>query len=225
MEFDRRRMLRAGLAGAGGLVLSSPLLARRQDAMQLREAGSPPVRVHRGPAIPTPKGVNPALIERARAALDRHAGQVRHRDSVGLVDFDRHSSEKRFHLVHMASGTVESFYTTHGRGSDRGHTGYLQKFSNTVNSLATSSGAYVTANQYRGKYGLSMKLHGLDFSNSNAWDRAIVMHPAWYAEADMVRKHGKLGRSEGCFAFGQRDHWLLLNRLGDGRLIYADKLA
>ena len=220
MEFDRRRLMRAGLAGAGGLMLSSPLLARRQDAMQFREIAPPSI-----PGASAPQGVSPALIERARAALDRHAGRVRHRDAVGIVDFSQHSSVPRFHLVNMATGQVESFLTTHGRGSDRGHTGMLQKFSNTVNSLATSQGAYVTANQYRGKYGLSMKLQGLDFSNSNAWDRAIVMHPAWYAEADMVRKHGKLGRSEGCFAFGQRDHWLLMNRLGDGRMIYADKLA
>ena len=220
MEFDRRRLMRAGLAGAGGLMLSSPLLARRQDAMQFREIAPPSI-----PGASAPQGVSPALIDRARAALDRHAGRVRHRDAVGIVDFSQHSSVPRFHLVNMATGQVESFLTTHGRGSDRGHTGMLQKFSNTVNSLATSQGAYVTANQYRGKYGLSMKLQGLDFSNSNAWDRAIVMHPAWYAEADMVRKHGKLGRSEGCFAFGQRDHWLLMNRLGDGRMIYADKLA
>ena len=220
MEFDRRRLMRAGFAGAGGLMLSSPLLARRQDAMQFREIAPPSI-----PGTPAPQGVDAGLVERARAALDRHAGRVKHRDAVGIVDFSQHSSQKRFHLVNMTTGQVESFFTTHGRGSDRGHTGVLQKFSNTVNSLATSQGAYVTANQYRGKYGLSMKLRGLDFTNSNAWDRAIVMHPAWYAEADMVRKHGKLGRSEGCFAFGQRDHWLLMNRLGDGRLIYADKLA
>lgn len=220
MEFDRRRLMRAGFAGAGGLMLSSPLLARRQDAMQFREIAPPSI-----PGTPAPQGINPGLVERARAALDRHSSRVKHRDAVGIVDFSQHSSVPRFHLVNMATGQVESFLTTHGRGSDRGHTGMLQKFSNTVNSLATSQGAYVTANQYRGKYGLSMKLQGLDFSNSNAWDRAIVMHPAWYAEADMVRQHGKLGRSEGCFAFGQRDHWLLMNRLGDGRLIYADKLA
>lgn len=220
MEIDRRRLLRAGIAGAGGLMLSSPLLARRQDAMQFREIAPPSI-----PANPSARGIDPGLMERARAALDRHGGRVRHRDSIGIADFSIHSSQPRFHLINMVTGQVESFLTTHGRGSDRGHTGMLQKFSNTVNSLATSQGAYVTANQYRGKYGLSMKLQGLDFSNSNAWDRAIVMHPAWYAEADMVRQHGKLGRSEGCFAFGQRDHWLLMNRLGDGRLIYADKLA
>ena len=222
MELDRRRLLRAGVAGAGGLLVSSPLLARRQDAMQFREIAPPSIPARAGPS---PRGIDPGLVDRARAALDRHAGRVRHRDSVGIVDFSLHSSQPRFHLLNMATGQVESFLTTHGRGSDRGHTGVLQQFSNTVNSNATSQGAYVTANQYRGKYGLSMKLQGLDFSNSNAWDRAIVMHPAWYAEADMVRQHGKLGRSEGCFAFGQRDHWLLMNRLGDGRLIYADKLA
>ena len=33
--------------------------------------------------------------------------------------------------------------------------------------------------------------------------RAIVIHNAWYAEADMIQLHGKLGRSEGCFAFSR----------------------
>ena len=28
-------------------------------------------------------------------------------------------------------------------------------------------------------------------------DRAIVMHPAWYANPDMLEKWGKLGRSDG----------------------------
>ena len=81
MEFDRRRLMRAGIAGAGGLMLSSPLLARRQDAMQFREIAPPSI-----PGTPAPQGVNPGLVERARAALDRHATRVKHRDAVGIVE-------------------------------------------------------------------------------------------------------------------------------------------
>jgi L,D-peptidoglycan transpeptidase YkuD (ErfK/YbiS/YcfS/YnhG family) len=40
----------------------------------------------------------------------------------------------------------------------------------------------------------------------------------------VVQQHGKLGRSEGCFAVSQTDLDQVLNRLGKGHLIYADKV-
>ena len=54
--------------------------------------------------------------------------------------------------------------------------------------------------------------------------RAIVVHAAWYVGPEMVRDHGKLGRSEGCFAVSENDLAVMLDRLGAGRLIYADKV-
>jgi hypothetical protein len=70
-----------------------------------------------------------------------------------------------------------------------------------------------------------MKVNGLDWSNNNAMARAIVIHNAWYAEDDMIPLHGKLGRSEGCFAFSRKSQWDVMHRLGEGRLIYAEKIA
>ena len=70
-----------------------------------------------------------------------------------------------------------------------------------------------------------MKVQGLDWSNSNAAGRAIVIHNAWYAEPEVAEAYGKLGRSEGCFAFSRASQWEVMARLADGRLIYADKLA
>ncbi|MCJ8191353.1 murein L,D-transpeptidase catalytic domain family protein [Sphingomicrobium aestuariivivum] len=172
-----------------------------------------------------PAGINPLLFAKAKAALNAHRTRIRHHDRIGIVDYSKHSSEKRFHIVDLASGQVENFLVTHGSGSDRSHNGFLDQFSNRHGSHASSQGAYATANRYHGKYGLSMKLQGLDFTNSNAMSRYIVMHSADYAEAGMVRRHGKLGRSQGCFACGKRDHWQAMNLLGDGRLLYADKLA
>jgi len=70
-----------------------------------------------------------------------------------------------------------------------------------------------------------MKVHGLDWSNNNAESRAIVIHNAWYAEPEMIPEHGKLGRSEGCFAFSRDSQWAVMTRLAGGRMIYADKLG
>jgi hypothetical protein len=120
---------------------------------------------------------------------------------------------------------VESYRVAHGRGSDPAHCGYLEQFSNEFGSKASSNGAYMTTDTYMGKYGLSMRVRGLDWSNSNAEPRAIVIHNAWYAEDDAVAQHGKLGRSEGCFAFSRENQFKVMSRLGGGRLIYADKLG
>ena len=83
----------------------------------------------------------------------------------------------------------------------------------------------MTADTYHGKYGLSMKVRGLDWSNNNAESRAIVIHNAWYAEPEMVELHGKLGRSQGCFAFSRKDQWTVMHRLAEGRMIFAEKLV
>ena len=68
----------------------------------------------------------------------------------------------------------ESFRVAHGSGSDPKHNGYLERFSNEFGSYATSNGAYTTGDYYHGKYGLSMKTHGRDWTNYHAEPRAIA---------------------------------------------------
>lgn len=234
MTINRRDMIRHLGLGGGAALLSGAALAADLPTLLTGTgpfAGEPLVPVTPvGPVAPVPAavapiGVNPQLFARAKAALERHRGSLRHTDRIGIADFSAPSRDARFHVVDLASGQVSSHLVAHGRGSDRGHTGFLEQFSNDFGSNATSNGAYSTADLYHGKYGLSMRLHGLDWSNNNALDRAIVIHQAWYAEADMIGVHGKLGRSEGCFAFGRDSHFEVMRALGEGRLIYADKLA
>jgi len=167
--------------------------------------------------------LDPALLKRALAALDRHGAQVGHRDRIAIVDFSAPSSQARLHLLNVAEGRATRFLVAHGSGSDPHHTGFLQSFSNTVDSNASSEGAFVTADYYEGKHGRSQRLLGLDQTNCNALARAIVVHGAWYANADMITTHGKLGRSQGCFAVGDANLTEVFARLGQGALIYAAK--
>ena len=222
-------MLRFGAAGAGGLLLSgaasSQVLSPSSFILPPAAPTDPLAPVAAAPtSFTAPGGINPTLFAKAKAALDSRRW-IRHRDFIGVVDFAQGSADPRFHVVHLPSGHVESYRVAHGSGSDPGHTGFLDHFSNRPGSEATSDGAYTTLDTYHGKYGLSMKVRGLDWSNNNAEHRAIVIHNAWYAEPEMVDIHGKLGRSQGCFAFSRKDQWNVMHRLGDGRLIYADKLA
>ena len=224
MDFSRRQLIQGGAAAAGLCI------AARAGAQELFFPNPTPPLVF-GPApaasaapVVTQPAINPDLLARAKAALDYHRSSVPYRDFIAIADFSKASRDPRFYLVHMGSGTVYDHRVAHGRGSDPDHSGWLERFSNDFGSYASSNGAYVTGDFYEGKYGRSMRLHGLDPSNSNALDRAIVMHHAWYAEPKVIDVYGKLGRSEGCFAFSEESLYYIQHYLGPGRLIYADKV-
>ncbi|WP_343750893.1 murein L,D-transpeptidase catalytic domain family protein [Sphingomonas japonica] len=203
-------MLRGGALALGGLMVPA----------MLGDGSGPIARV--APKVPAaPSAPGDVLLARARAALDSH--RFKRRDRLALVDFDAASDQARLRLVDLHNGRERSLLVSHGSGSDRGHTGYLQHFSNEMGSEATSEGAFRTADYYVGKHGRSQRLVGLDPTNDQALARAIVVHGAWYAEPTMVAQHGKLGRSQGCFAVGKSCLATLFDHLGKGRLIYAAK--
>jgi hypothetical protein len=197
---NRRQFLTAGAA-----VTAGALLAGRAGAESLLR----------------PADAN-ALIARANAALDRHAALIPNRDLVGVADFGRNSAAPRFHLIDLHNARVESYLVAHGRGSDPAHTGWLQRFSNLPGSEATSQGAYLTKDVYFGAHGRSRRLAGLDPENDQAEPRGIVVHGAWYVNAELAAR-GALGRSQGCFAFQQDQVAHVIDRLGSGRLILAAK--
>ena len=165
------------------------------------------------------------ILEIAQREVARAGDVLWRRDIAGIADFGTHSALPRFHFANLESGTVQSFRVAHGTGSDPEHDGWLKWFSNTPGSNATSRGAYVSWEWYTGKYGTSVRLGSLDPDNSNTFDRAIVMHAAEYASEGHVERWGRLGRSNGCFAFAPDDFLFALANLSGGRLLYADRLG
>jgi hypothetical protein len=225
-------MLRLGAMGAAGAIISSAASSSVLPSVIMPSAPNLGARDPLAPMAPQPQvaqaptapgGIDPQLFAKAKAALDQH--RVWPRDTIGVVDFSKPSSEERFFVVDLMSGNVDAYRVAHGRGSDPDHSGFVERFSNDFGSYASSNGAYTTGDYYDGKYGLSLKVRGLDWSNYNAEPRAIVIHNAWYAEDDMIPLHGKLGRSEGCFAMSRENQYKVMSRLAGGRMIYADKLA
>ncbi len=186
--------------------------------------GSAPL-IAAAPALATvaPAAPHPRLIHGAREAFARHSARITARDVVAIADYSLHSATPRFFLFAPDSGQVTALRVAHGRGSDPAHTGYLQRFSALPGSAASSEGAYLTGDAYVGQHGRSRRLIGLDPENRTAMERAIVIHGAWYCEPDVLKKTGKLGRSEGCFAFSGVDVAHVLERLGPGHLLYSGR--
>jgi len=186
-------------------------------------AGAVPARVFAQPYSISEQ--NRRILAVAQEQVARVGSVLWRTDMVGIADFALPSAMPRLHFADLVKGEVRSFLVAHGKGSDPEHDGFLKTFSNEVGSLATSRGAFITYEWYKGKYGTSIRLGGIDHENSNTLDRAIVMHPAWYANPDMLEKWGKLGRSDGCFAMAEADFNEALWHLSGGRLLYADRLG
>lgn len=202
-----------------------PLPARPVVQPQPQLAAVRPAPLPARPRVPVERTVNPRLVAAARASFDMHRRSIRLPDVVGIVDFSKVSREPRYYLLDTNSGRVSEHHVSHGRGSDPSHSGFVQNFSNRFGSNATSEGGYVVSENYQGKYGQSMRVRGLDPSNSNAHARAIVIHPAWYAEPTHLAMHGILGRSEGCFAMSRASLAETLDRLSPGHFLYAGRVA
>ncbi|MCW3848219.1 murein L,D-transpeptidase catalytic domain family protein [Sphingomonas sp. LB-2] len=229
---SRRALIKGALVMAGGIGLSA-------CTSRVAHVAAAPVPVPQQPLVPfakpvafqepafsrspilTPQGVRPQLFRRAIAALDKHSMRIQAHDRIAIADFSIPSALPRFHIINLGTGACETLLVAHGIGSDPDHTGLLQRFSNDPGSNATCEGAFVTSDYYTGKHGASQRLEGLDESNSNALDRAIVIHGAWYSNPDMIAKWGKLGRSQGCFAVGEADLEKVFLTLGAGRMIYS----
>jgi hypothetical protein len=164
----------------------------------------------------------PSLLAKAKAALEAHKDRITHHDVIGVVDFSAASRVPRFFLVNLASGAITALHVAHGRGSDPGNTGKVERFSNMPGSNASSKGSFLTGDLYVGKHGQSRRLIGLDPFNNLAEKRAIVIHSASYVSATMARDQSRVGRSQGCFTVSRDDLKLVLEKLGAGRLLYAD---
>lgn len=237
------RLARRGFILGGAALLSgcASAAATRPTAALLPETSAqlaqvPPPQIVVGAAEPEaitaqlnstrlldPRGqVRTALMERALAAMDIHGHKITRRDRMYLVDFTKFSGDERLYEVDLEGGAVTLMRTCHGRGSDPDHSGYAKTFSNTPESYKSSVGAFATAGAGWGaQQGPNVLLDGLEYTNNNARERAIIVHGADYADPDFLAREGKLGRSYGCFSVAHTDLPRLRERMGDGRLLFA----
>jgi hypothetical protein len=92
-----------------------------------------------------------------------------------LVDMSLPSGGNRFFVYNLEKDTVEAAgVVAHGRCNENWLKG--RKYSNVNGSGCTSLGRYKVGKPYTGRFGLAYKLYGLDATNSNAFERYVVLH-------------------------------------------------
>lgn len=112
-----------------------------------------------------------------------------------LVDMKIKSGSNRFFVYDIKKDSVlYAGLVAHGYGNSNGEN---VAFSNVPGSNSTSLGKYKIGSAYYGKFRLAYKLHGLDKTNSNAFDRFVVLH-AHECVTDKEITPGYLCMSQGC---------------------------
>jgi hypothetical protein len=173
----------------------------------------------RMPAFKASWGIPRDLYDKTARYHDQNYRNLRNPRFVTIIDFNQHSSKKRFYLFDLERGVIERHNTAHGKNSDRNKDGYADSFSNTPGTAKSSLGIYVTASTYTGKNGRSLRLRGKEASNSNAYSRAIVVHSAKYVSD----RQAKAGRSWGCPALDPGIAQAVITKIKDGSVMMIGK--
>lgn len=156
------------------------------------------------------------LLEKAVLYFDANASRFPNQSHITILDFKKRSNLQRFFLINMQTGAVEKYRTTHGLNSDKNDDGYAESFGNVINSGKSSLGFIRTGEVYWGKFKRSIRLDGLESTNSNVRARAIVFH-GW----DKVKEANvKQGLSWGCPTLDWSVKDAVLDKIKEGSLMY-----
>lgn len=194
----------------------------------------------REPAIKA--GVKPEAFDKVAKYYAKFFDTIKNKKYISFVDFGYPSTQERLFVVNLKTRKVSKFFVTHGKKSGGN---MATSFSNQPESEKSSLGLYMIEDQYEGKHGASLKLEGLEDGklkngetipdaeidgirngkNSNALDRKIVMHQAFYARESSIEGNNgnRLGRSQGCPAVSPEDWKILRPVLKDGSLLLMYK--
>lgn len=181
-------------------------------------ASNPARATLRFPAFSSSWGLKRATYDKAARYFNANKNSIANPRYFMVVDFSKHSSARRFFLFDLSNGKVERNNVAAGKNSDPDVNGYATLFSNVEGSKKSSLGFYRTGTTYNGKHGLSLHLHGLSSTNSNAYSRAIVIH-----SADYVKNGVKAGLSWGCPALDPAVSANVIGRVKNGAMLLIDR--
>lgn len=124
----------------------------------------------------TPPGNTLRKLEQKAAAAKIYVNQNGYNENLCcLIDMNIPSGQNRFFIYDLKKDSIRATgLVAHGNCFEYWLEG--RRYSNVVGSGCTSVGKYKIGNPYTGKFGYSYKLHGLDSSNNNAFERTVVLH-------------------------------------------------
>lgn len=152
---------------------------------------------------------NEKLLQAAKQLQHNHVKKLKNKNKLVIIDYSLPVFKKRLWVINPKTNKV----IFHSRVGHAGMSGiiYATNFSNVPKSYKSSIGSFMTLNTYRGKFGYSLNIKGLDKGiNNNAYKRRIIFHK-------MTNKPWSLG----CFTVPQKNTKKLINLIKGGTFVYV----
>src|SRR6218665_159959 len=139
---------------------------------------------------------------------------------LSIADLSQSANAKRLYVIDLEKKKIVfNTYVSHGRNSGEE---FARFFDNKPECYKSSLGFYVTGSVYSGAHGVSLRLKGMEQGiNHCAEQRGIVMHGAAYVGEDFIRRHGRLGRSQGCPAVPEEECQPIVNSIKEGSCFFV----
>jgi len=143
---------------------------------------------------------NAMLVEKLqqhKAALLKYAKEYGYNSTTCFfVDMSIESGKNRFFVYDLTKDSIkDAGLVAHGCCNKTWLLG--RQYGNENGCGCTSLGRYKIGKPYNGKFGRAYKLYGLDSSNSNAYERFVVLH-SFYAVPENEVAPYPICQSNGC---------------------------
>ena len=167
-----------------------------------------------------PRSIPDELKSEALEKYKLNISNIKKHDYIIIVDYSKDIFQKRLWLYDIINDEIIlNSRVTHALNSGLI---FCNVISNIPGTEKTCIGSFVTGNQYSGKFGNSMNIHGLDNNNSNANKRRIVFHPNCKHKYYGVTVPSFLALySSGCFAFHEDDMNPFIAKVKNGVFMYV----
>lgn len=144
---------------------------------------------------------------------------VKRPNLLTIIDYAKPCNKERFFTIDLRNKRIVlKELVSHGRKSG---SRYARSFSNKPRSLKSSIGLYITLEAYRGKYGYSLRLRGLERGyNDNAERRNIVIHEARHVNKKMASNSGCIGTSWGCLVVSLGSAKKVIDTIKNGSVLF-----
>jgi hypothetical protein len=164
-------------------------------------------------------GISPIMLTNALYSYGFSLQHAKvHTPFLIIVDYYINSDKPRLWIFNLRTHKlVAKLRVAHAANSGRYN---ATSFSNQPHSKKSCLGIFVTGATYYGKYGYSLRLHGMQPGiNDNTYRRSIVIHPGYYMSDEAVKVHGESGHTWGCLALDPRYVSRVINMIKDGSVI------
>lgn len=149
-----------------------------------------------------------ALLNAAIKSYRRNETEVANKRYLTLIDYTKPIFVKRLWVVELATRrTVLNSHVSHAWKSGLI---FPEEFSNAKGSEKSCLGSFITQTTYRGRFGYSLRVKGIDAENSNTLNRSIVFHPSLLPFY-----------SQGCWMTTSPTNLKLINLIKDNSFLYV----